>query len=114
MASKWSGKIGFVFTEENPEGSGVWKERIVVKPFHGDVNRVVRRWQPGDKVNDDIQLNNEISVTMNSYLKENFYAVRFISFMHSWWKVNTVTMDYPRFTLEIGGVYNGDTNPTTE
>lgn len=112
MASRWSGRIGFVYTEETPEGSGKWKQRIEIKPFHGDVNRSIRRWQTAEKVNDDISLNNEISVTMTPYLEKNFYAVRFISFMGTWWKVNTVTMDYPRFTLEIGGVYNGDTNPT--
>lgn len=112
MASRWSGRIGFVYTEEIPEGSGLWKQRIEIKPFHGNVNRSIRRWQPAEKVNDDISLNNEISVTMTPYLEKNFYAVRFISFMGTWWKVNTVTMDYPRFTLDIGGVYNGNTNPT--
>lgn len=110
--AKWSGKIGFVKSVEKPEGSGVWKNEVTLKPYHGDVRRTIRRFQSGDKVNDDVALNNEISVVINSYLKENFYAVRFISFMGAWWKVNTVTMEYPRMTLEIGGVYNGDTTPT--
>lgn len=112
--AKWSGRIGFVTTEENPEGSGIWTDVVVVKRFTGDVVRVTRRYEPGDKINDDITISNSISVVATPYLMNNFYNARFISFMNSWWSINTVTMDYPRLTLEIGGKYNGDTTPTTK
>lgn len=110
--AKWSGKIGFVTTEERPVGSGISKDVVVVKRFTGDVGRVSRRWESADKVNDDLNISNSISVVATPYLMENFYNVRFVSFMNSWWRVNTVVMDYPRLTLEIGGKYNGDTTPT--
>lgn len=112
--AKWSGRIGFVTNEEIPVGSGIWKDVVVVKRFTGDVLNVSKRWDTtGEKVNDDITISNRISVVATPYLTENFYAIRFISFMNSWWRVNSVTMDYPRLTLEIGGKYNGDTTPTS-
>lgn len=112
--AKWSGRIGFVTTAEKPVGSGIYKDVIVIKAFSGDVNRVVRKWQTADKINEDVNLNNEISIVATPYLTENFYAIRFISFMNNWWRVNTVTMNYPRLTLEIGGLYNGDTTATSD
>lgn len=110
--AKWSGKIGFVTTAETPSGSGIWKEVVVVKNAKGDVKRSIKKWQVEDKVNDNITLNNEISIVGNPYIMQNYYAIRFISFMGAWWSVNTVTLDYPRLTLEIGGLYNGDTTAT--
>ena len=111
--AKWSGRIGFVSNREDPERSGIWKDVVVVKRFTGDVLSVSKRWDTGDKINDDITISNRISIVATPYLMDNFYYIRFISFMNSWWRVNTVTMNYPRLTLEIGGKYNGDTTPTT-
>lgn len=112
--AKWAGKVGFIFTHENPEGSGIWKTDVCVKSCTGEVVRVTKRWQDtSDKVNSDITLTNQISIVATPYLLQNFYAIKFVSFMNSYWIVNSVNMDYPRLTLEIGGPYNGDTTPTT-
>ena len=112
--AKWSGEIGFIFTKEEPEGSGIHKTVVEVKHCVGDVVRASKRWQEAsEKVSSDITLSNQVSIVATPYLLKNFYAIRFISFMGSYWSVNSVAMDYPRLTLEIGGVYNGDTTPTT-
>lgn len=111
--AKWSGRIGFVTTSESPVGSGIYRDVVVIKSFTGDVKQVTRRWQVEDKINDDVTMNNTISVVATPYLMQNFYSIRFISFMNAWWSVNAVVMDYPRLTLEIGGLYHGDTTATS-
>lgn len=111
--AKWSGQIGFVRTVEDPVGSGNWVDKITLKRYKGDVTRVSQRWQSADKVNDDLTINNQLSIVANPYLLKNFDAIKFVKFMNSWWKVSSITMDYPRLTLEIGGVYNGETTPTS-
>lgn len=112
--AKWSGRIGFVTTKESPAGSGIHREVVTIKPFTGEVIRSIRRWQPGEKVNDDVSLGNQISVVATPYLFSNFYAIRFVSFMNSWWSVSSTTLDYPRINIEIGGLYNGNTTATPE
>lgn len=111
--AKWSGRIGFVTTSEDPAGSGIYKQVVTIKNASGDVRQVTKRWQTEDKVNDDVTVNNSISIVASPYVMENFYAIRFVSFMNQWWSVNSVTMDYPRMTLEIGGLYHGDTTATS-
>lgn len=111
--AKWSGIIGFVKTEEQPQGSGVWKQIVTHRKYKADVTRASKRIQTAQQVNNNITLNNELSILADPYLIENLYCITFIQFANAWWSVNSVTLDYPRITLEIGGVYNGDTTPTS-
>lgn len=111
--AKWSGQLGFVKTTEEPAGSGLWKQIVTIRKYKGDVTRSSKRVQTAPQLNNNITVNNEISILADPYICENFYAITFIRFMNAWWSVNSVTMDYPRITLEIGGVYNGDTTPTS-
>lgn len=106
---KYYGKIGFAETAEIRPG--VWQEVITERPYRGDVTRVSRRLQSADKVNDDLTASNEIKIVADAFAYQNFHAIRYLEWMGAKWKVNTVTVDRPRLTLEIGGVYNGDSGP---
>lgn len=111
--AKWRGKVGLVYDGEDPVGSGIYKHVIRLLNCKGDVTRSSRRWEnASNQVNDNITINNEIRILARQTLLENVQMIRFISFMGGWWEVNSVTLDYPTITLEIGGVYNGDTTPT--
>ena len=83
--AKWFGKIGFAETKET--SPGVWSEEIVDHEYYGDVLRNSRRLQASDKLNDDINISNEIMGTK--------------------WKITNVEVKYPRLVLTIGGLYNG-------
>lgn len=103
---KFSGMIGFSETVEVRQG--VFQESIVEKPYKGDVLRKINKWQNADKANDDLTVNNQISIVANEYAAEHFPFIKYVVFMGTPWKVNTVTVEPPRLILEIGGIYNGE------
>lgn len=103
--AKFYGAIGFAETKET--SPGVYNEEIVEHFYYGDLIRNNRRLQTGDKVNDDINVSNEISIVADPYANEHFYAMRYVSFMGAKWKISNVDVQYPRLILTLGGVYNG-------
>ena len=102
--AKWFGKIGYAVTEETVPG--VWKEQITEREYYGDLIRNNRRLQTADKVNDNIEISNEISIVSDPYANENFHSMRYVYFMGTKWKITSVDVQYPRLVLSIGGVYN--------
>lgn len=102
---KWFGKIGYIVTEETTPG--VWVEQITERNYYGDIVRNTRRLQTSDKLNDDINVSNEISIVADPFARENFHAMRYIEFMGTRWKVSIVEEQYPRLILSLGGEYNG-------
>ena len=102
---KWFGKIGYAATEETTPG--VWVEQITERNYYGDIIRNTRRLQTSDKLNDDINVSNEISIVADPFARDNFHAMLYIEFMGARWKVSSVEVQYPRLILTLGGVYNG-------
>ena len=102
--AKWYGMIGFAMNKEgNP---GVTIEEIEERPYYGDMVRNIRRLQSADKLNDDITLQNELSVISDPYILNNFQSIRYATFGESKWKVTRVEVQYPRLKMALGGVYN--------
>lgn len=108
-ATKFYGVVAYAITEEVIPGK--WKEQIVEKQYRGDITRVSRRLQSADKVNDDIRINNEIRILADAFAYQNFQNIRYVVWMGTKWKVESVTVDRPRLVLEIGGEYNGSSGP---
>ena len=109
--AKFYGMIGFAIpTETRP---GVWEDVIEERPYYGDIIRNTRRVENGESVNDDIVLSNTFSIVADAYAYLNFFAMRYIEFMNSKWKINTVEVNRPRLVIYTGGVYNGPTPETT-
>lgn len=103
--SKFYGNVGFaILTEEKPD---VWIEKIVERPYYGDLTRNSRRLESGDKVNSDIRISNNFSIVADPYAYENFHAIRYVVFMGVKWKVESADASSPpRLNLEAGSVYN--------
>lgn len=102
--ARWYGTIGYAeVTETEP---GVWTETIVPREYYGDLNRNIRHISSNDKVNEDISVNNELSIVSDPYAMENFHQMRYAEFMGVKWKVASVEVRYPRLILSLGGVYN--------
>ena len=112
--AKFYGKIGFITTEETQPRSGIWEEVVVEKNYYGDLIRNTKRWDSSEYRNDDININNDISIVADPYANENFFNMRYVEFMGSLWKITGVEVQYPRLILSIGGVYNGDTAESPE
>lgn len=104
---KYHGKIGFVtFQEKTP---GVDVEVAVEREYFGDIIRNTKRWDTAQQVDPNMQINNQISIIIDPYLKENLFTIRYASWMGSLWNISSVDVQYPRMILSLGGVYNGPT-----
>ena len=101
--AKWFGKIGYAETVETTPG--VWKEQIIEKEYFGDLNRNTRRLQTAANINDDVNINNEISIISDPYATNNFHSMRYAEFMGTKWKITNVEVQYPRLVLSLGGLY---------
>lgn len=101
--AKYFGKIGFA---KNKKVAGVVTEEIAEREYYGDLNRNTRRLQSGDKVNDDIDISNEISIVADPYAVQNFHTMRYATYMGAKWKISSVEVQFPRLILTLGGVYN--------
>lgn len=103
--AKFYGAIGYAKTVETMPG--VWTEQITERDYYGDVIRNSRRLQSSDKVNDDINISNQISIIADPYAINNFHSMRYAEFMGAKWKISDVEVQYPRLLLTLGGLYNG-------
>lgn len=111
---KYSGKIGF-WHDDVEVRPGVWENGITERGYSGDILRNFQRWNNGENSkNDDLRMNNQISVIADLYLQNNLSSIKYVTFMGTKWKVNSVEIRYPRVLIEIGGVWNGiDGEPET-
>lgn len=102
--AKFCGVIGYAITRETEPG--IYVEEIVENEYYGDVIRNTRRLREAAKVNDDINISNQISIVADPFANNNFHAMRYIMFMGAKWKIIEVEVQYPRLILSIGGLYN--------
>ena len=104
--AKFYGLIGFAESVET--APGVWEEQIVERKCSGDEVKNSRRLQAGESLNDDLTVNNTLSILADPFAYQNFHAIRYIKWMGAAWKVTNVEVQRPRLILTIGGVYNGN------
>lgn len=102
--AKWAGMIGFCETVETDPS--VYVEKISERQYYGDVMRNTRRLQSGDKVNDDINIANTLSIVADPYATDHIYAMRYATFCGAKWKISDVEVNYPRLNLTLGGLYH--------
>lgn len=106
--AKFFGPIGYAeIVETRP---GVWGEEIIEKNYFGEIIRNNRRLQSSDKVNDNINISNQISIITDPYAIQNFHNMRYVEFMGTKWKVTDVEVQFPRLLLTLGGVYHEQQN----
>lgn len=103
--AKFYGKIGYIKSVEVEPG--VWDNKVIERLHYGDVVRNTSRFQPSGEVNDNITINNDISIVADPYANENFQHMRYVVYMGTKWKVTSAEVKYPRIILSLGGVYNG-------
>lgn len=109
--AKWHGKICFS-TEQieiDPENRpGVYEEKQVVKEYYGDMlQRRRRSEESSDSINDNVRLNNTLSIICDSFMTENYTNIVYVTVFHKEWKVVEANIQYPRIELTLGGLYNG-------
>lgn len=103
--AKYYGSVGYEDTVEND--SGIFEEMITEREYYGDVIRNNRRLENSGEINDSINVTNQISIVADPYAVQNFWKIRYATFMGQKWKVKEVTVEFPRLILTLGGLYNG-------
>lgn len=106
--AKWHGVVGYV--EPVEVKPGVWQDVVTERKYTGDVLTNTNRWSSSsDSTNDDLSINNRLSIIADPYAYQNFHSIKFVEFMGSKWKVTGVDASTrPRLILTLGGVYNGE------
>lgn len=101
--------IGFIFPEvETPEGSGIWKPASKEERYYYvEIIKNNRQYQAGEGINDNLLVKNRFSIIADPYAAKNFFAMKFIEWQGTRWKISDISVEYPRLILEIGGVWNG-------
>lgn len=103
--AKYYGSVGYA---ESPEtDSGIFTEEITEREYFGDIIRNNRRLENSGEINDSINVTNQISIVADPYALQNFWKIRYATFMGQKWKVKDVNVEFPRLILTLGGLYNG-------
>lgn len=104
--SRWVGSIGYLKLEETKPG--VWEEQITERTYSGDASSLKTSWRSdSSKLNDDLDLSVQISIIADPFAYENLSSIRYVTYMGSKWKVTSISPEFPRLNLTIGGLYNG-------
>lgn len=99
-------RIGYTTTAPEEPGSDIYINKIVERECYGETTRVSSKWQNSGHVNDDISINNEISIMADPFAMQNFSNIAYAEFLGTKWKVQAIEIQYPRLLLTVGGVYN--------
>lgn len=104
---RFFGEVGYgESTETSP---GVWEFVIEEFAYRGDVIRNTRRMESGETLNDNVLVNNSISIVADEYANEHFFKIKYVVWQGKRWTVSSVEVKSPRLVLNLGGVYNGPT-----
>ena len=102
--AKFYGKIGYIQTVESEPG--YWEEKAIEREYYGDITRNTSRYQQDGHVNENIVINNVLSIVADPYANENFQHMRYIEWMGTKWKITNIEVQYPRLILTLGGIYH--------
>lgn len=105
--AKFYGKVGYV--ESINKGDGIFENIPTEHSYYGDIINISKRWQTTENLNDDIRLEQTVSIIADQYAWDNYYKIRYVIIDGAAWRVTNVTVSRPRMTLFIGGIYNGKT-----
>jgi hypothetical protein len=106
--AKFHGVIGFGESQEL--APGVWADVITTRLYFGDVIRNTLKLQEGQFLNDDLSVQNSISIVSDDYANEHLFAIRYVQWAGALWDVVSVELQRPRLLLRLGGVYSGPTS----
>lgn len=106
--AKFYGKLGFAGQVEETAPS-VYREVVRERDVCGDVLRQARSMSGGDKIHEDINITNQLSIVADGYTMERIVDMRYVLWLGVRWKISDIEVQPPRLILTLGGVYNGQT-----
>ena len=103
--SRFYGAVGYAKTVNT--APGVFEEVEEEMIYYGDVLRNARRLEAGENLNDQLVVNNSISIVADAHALNHFFEIRYVVWEGTKWKVTNVEVQRPRLILTLGKVYNG-------
>lgn len=108
--NKWYGKIGYAtMVESAPD---VWIEDITERSYAGDIQRLSRRLQSGEHLNDNVVISNQLSILSDPYAVQHFQDIRYAEVWGTKWKISNIEVNYPRLILTLGDQYHEEPTRT--
>lgn len=104
---RFCGKVGFGISQETKPG--VWVPKITERTYRGDITKMARRLDGSEYLNDNVTVNNSISIVADAFANENLFAIKYVKWGNARWKVSNIEVQRPRLILTLGEVYNGPT-----
>lgn len=105
--AKYHGIIGFCKSVENPEGSGIYEDKVVERNYYGDVQNTAHKWKDRNEINNTSLIEAEFSILADAYAYLNFTNMKYIEYLGEFWSIVNATPERPRINIKIGGVWNG-------
>lgn len=102
---RWYGAIGYATDVEIKPG--VWVPQIVDRKYQGSLFKNKTALQQTAEINSGITFNHSLSVIADPFAYENYYSIKYVTYLNKKWIVTNIVMEYPRMTLTLGGMYNG-------
>jgi len=103
--ARFHGNIGYSNSVET--APGVWTDVITEREYYGDIIKQTKQWLSANQVNDNLVVNNRISIVADDFAHQNFSAMKYVIWAGEYWKISNIDIERPRFILSLGGVYNG-------
>lgn len=110
--AKYSGQIGFVMSIEDKNKPGFWRDVVSKRRYYGDIDRHQFKNTNPNSINGEVTLSNTITVVADKYAIANLGYMKFIEYEGVSWSITNIDVKYPRLTIHIGGIYNGNTVST--
>lgn len=104
--ARFYGAVGFEILEETRPG--IYTPTYRERNYKGDVVKSNRKWSPSESVNDNLDINNDISIISDSFALSNFGVMRYVRWMEQVFSIKSAMIDTERhrITLNLGGIFN--------
>lgn len=113
--ARFYGAIGFAITQETRPG--IYEERYIERFYKGTITRHSTRWGSSEYLNDNLEINNDISIVADTFANEHFGVMRYVRWNKQVFGISSATIDTDlhRINLSLGGVFNvPDTDEESE
>ena len=90
-------------TRETAEG--VWLEEQIEIRVKGTIRSLYVRNDNSSSVNTNLRLTNEVSILLNTKIQTYLDTLKYVVWKGSKWEVQTIGVNYPRLTINLGGLY---------
>lgn len=103
---RWYGAIGI--SNEVETSPSVYTQEIEERTYYGEVYFLTASRQQGSGINDNLSLNQEVSIIADPYLTAHYGQLVYLVLDGVKWKITSIRVDRPRLRLSLGGVWNED------